>query len=441
MKKAIKYITIFIVTVFILFLLLVITALIPREKIENNIRESTEAFYNDKDRKTLEKTEVLGEKQYEYRHIYADAMLLNIIYNIDTNNPIESIMEAKYYSEYGGKQITYDFNKIIDEQHEANVQYIRYWHGSMSIIRPLLTFMNLNQIYILNAIILLIGTIILLSLFIKYKLKELIIAYILGLIMCTVLVVPFCLEYYWTFLIMTIVSILSIILYKKGKKLNTLFMITGIITCYFDFLSTEIITILVPVLIILTISYKENKINNFKSCSKFLVISILFWSIGYVGMWISKWLLASIILKINALGYVINDMLYRINGTGNPEITILSRATNLPLRAIDKNIRTIFPIQFLINQKVLSIIICCIVITEIIFIRKKEIKKLWFSGLLLLIAIMPYIRYLVLSSHSFTHYFFTFRAQIVTIMAIVLAIRYSIDENIAKIEIGRKKMH
>ena len=441
MKKTIKYITIFIVTVLILFLLLVITALIPREKIENNIRESTEAFYNDKDRKILEKAEVLGKEQYEYRHIYADAMLLNIIYNIDTSNPIRAVIEAKYYSEDGAKQITYDFNKIVEEQHEANVQYIRYWHGSMSIIRPLLTFLNLNQIYILNAIILLIGTIILLSLFIKYKLKELIIAYILGLIMCTVLVVPFCLEYYWTFLIMTVVSILSIILYKKEKNLNILFMITGIITCYFDFLSTEIITILVPVLIILTISYKENKINNFKSCSKFLVISILFWSIGYVGMWISKWLLASIILKINALDYVINDMLYRINGTGNPEITILSRATNLPLRAIDKNIRTIFPIQFLINQKVLSIIICCIVITEIIFIRKKEIKKLWFSGLLLIIAIMPYIRYLVLSSHSFTHYFFTFRAQIVTIMAIVLAIRYSIDENIAKIEIGRKKMH
>ena len=368
-------------------------------------------------------------------------MLLNIIYYIDTSNPIESIMEAKYYSEDGEKQITYDFNKMIDEQHEANVQYIRYWHGSMSVIRPLLTFLNLNQIYVLNAIILLIGTIILIIIFIKYNLKELAIAYILGLIMCTAIVVPFCLEYYWTFLIMTIVSILSIILYKKGKNLNTLFMITGIITCYFDFLSTELITILVPVLIILTISYKENKISNFKKGFKFLIISIIFWSIGYIGMWISKWILASIILKINALDYVINDMLFRINGTGNPERTILARATNLPLRAVDKNIRTIFPIQFLINQKVLTIVILCIIITEIIFIRKKDIKKLWFSGLLLIISIIPYIRYLILASHSFSHYFFTFRAQIVTIIGIVLAIIYSIDEDIAKIEINRKKKH
>lgn len=441
MKKTIKYIIIFIVTVLILFLLLVVTALIPREKIEDNIRESTETFYYDKNKKILEKTEVLGEEQYEYRHIYADAMLLNIIYYIDTSNPIESIMEAKYYSEDGEKQITYDFNKMIDEQHEANVQYIRYWHGSMSVIRPLLTFLNLNQIYVLNAIILLIGTIILIIIFIKYNLKELAIAYILGLIMCTAIVVPFCLEYYWTFLIMTIVSILSIILYKKGKNLNTLFMITGIITCYFDFLSTELITILVPVLIILTISYKENKISNFKNGFKFLIISIIFWCIGYIGMWISKWILASIILKINALDYVINDMLFRINGTGNPERTILARATNLPLRAVDKNIRTIFPIQFLINQKVLTIVILCIIITEIIFIRKKDIKKLWFSGLLLIISIIPYIRYLILASHSFSHYFFTFRAQIVTIIGIVLAIIYSIDEDIAKIEINRKKKH
>ena len=158
-------------------------------------------------------------------------------------------------------------------------------------------------------------------------------------------------------------------------------------------------------------------------------------------MWISKWILASIILKINALDYVINDMVFRINGTGNPERTILARATNLPLRAVDKNIRTIFPIQFLINQKVLTIVILCIIITEIIFIRKKDIKKLWFSGLLLIISIIPYIRYLILASHSFSHYFFTFRAQIVTIIGIVLAIIYSIDEDIAKIEINRKKKH
>ena len=349
-------------------------------------------------------------------------------------------MEAKYFSPDYNRFLTIDFKKMIDENKKANTQYMRYWHGSMSIIRPLLIFFNITQIYTINAVILTILAIILLIMLLKTKIKELVIAYIVGLIMCSVIIVPFCLEYFWTFLIMFIVSIIAIILNKKEKNLNAMFMITGICTCYFDFLTTEIITLLVPIIIILTIRYNQNKMTNFKSGLKFLFISTLFWVLGYVGMWLMKWILASIILKVNALDYVINAMKYRINGTGykHPRNALKSRP-DLPLKVITLNINTLFPLDILNRLNLTKILLICIIIIEGIIIRKKDIKKLWFSGLLLLIALTPYIRYAILSNHSYIHYFFTFRSQIISIMAIILAIIYSIDKSMfKKVRIRRK---
>ncbi len=39
-----------------------------------------------------------------------------------------------------------------------------------------------------------------------------------------------------------------------------------------------------------------------------------------------------------------------------------------------------------------------------------------------IMAIIPYIRFIVLHNHSYIHYFFTYRAQAATIMAIVLIV-------------------
>lgn len=438
MKELIKYIVIFFITLIILFGLLVITAKIPREFISNNIKESTSEFHT-----SSEIDKVVIKREYTYRHIYADAMLLNIIYCIDSSKPVQSVMEAKYYSELKekinskyenevvNKSISYDFNELVDGEHEGNQQYIRYWHGSMSIIRPLLVFLNLKQIYILNFIIISILTIILLIMLIKTKIKELVIAFVISLIMCFVIIVPFCLEYTWTYMIMLVASIIALILEKKGRKLNILFFITGIVTCYLDFLSTELLTFMIPILLILVIRYKQNRLTNFKDGLKFMVISSVLWGIGYVGMWFAKWILASIILKINAFDYVIDNAIERINGGNNAIVKI----DNMYINAIVDNLLTLFPINIQKRVERLYFIPIVIIIFVLIFIKKKNWRELWFPALLIIIALIPYIRYLILADHSYRHYFFTFRLQMISIIALILAVVYSIDRNIANYKI------
>lgn len=444
MKKIIKYIAMFVITLFLLLGILVLTAKIPQNMISENIKESTLAFnlISDVERKE-------EDKSYTYRHMYADAMLLNIIWCIDTETPLKSVMEAKYYSpdvawtqeKYGGdkgnikvfeRSIDYKFDELVDENYEGNVQYLRYWHGSISILRPLLILFNLQQIYIINAIILISLAIVLAILLIKSKLYEMLLAFVVALIMCQPGVVPFCLEYYWTYLIMFVVSIIAIILEIKNKKTEGLFLLTGMVTCFLDFLSTELLTVLIPMMIILVYRYKNNSITKCSEGIKFIITSLLEWGFAYIGMWIAKWIIASIVLNVNAFDYVTERALERL------DINIIHGSL---LDVISQNVFALFPLNSEIGIKIVSVILISIIPIEIILIRKKEVKSLWISGLLFIIASIPYLRYIALANHSFLHYFFTFRAQLVSIIAIILAIIYSWDTNRLKNIIKRVKQN
>lgn len=428
-KNILKYILIYIITVITLFSALVLTTKIPKELIIDNLKESAE-YYKTKNgiqRKSL-------SREYETLHYYADSMLLNIMYFADSENSAESSMEAKFY-----KQRFYDSNgdfvDAIEKDKKANEQYIRYWHGSLSVLRPLMLVLNIEQIYTLTNITFWILFIALIVLLLK-KYKTLAIVFLISSVMCTLYITPKCIEYIWTVLIMLITSIISLLIEKKGNKnLYVMYFISGIITCYLDFLSTETITVLVPVLLVILVRYKENRIGNWKDVLKILVTSGILWFIAYSLMWVAKWILASMILNINALEYVKDNAMARINWNSEKIITYKTY-----LETFTKNIIKIYPLNKVTNNRSMLAIFALII--EIIAIfrvaslaiikRKKEksSKEGYIKFILLFIAIIPYLRYMILLNHSYFHSFFTFRAQLPSLIALSFIIIYSIDKKI-----------
>ena len=424
-KLILKYCITFIVTVIILFLALVLTAKIPRSLIKENIEKSSDEI-NEHIAQNYAQEDI-----YKRLHYHGDIIKLNIIYYINSNDAINSVMEAKYYSPSESEWIDLDLKSVINNINEPNVQYIRYWHGSMSILRPLLIFFSMNEIKIINTIILT-GLIIMLIIKLR-KIKHLIIAIIIGMIMCYIFVVPMCMEYMWTFSIMLISSIIVSDFVKKNKNTNMIFFITGIITCYFDFLTTEIITLFLPLILLLTLKYEKNEINNFKEGFKILLKSTMLWSAGYFGMWFAKWILASIIIKdVNIVEYIIKPATRRINGQ-----LYIKNDKNIIIEAILANLKTLFPIKILLKNNMLYWILGGIVVIELIFIRKKDLKKMWFSLLMIFIAATPYLRYTILSNHSYEHDFFTFRIQLISIISIILAMYYSWNKEFMKCTLKR----
>lgn len=219
LKSIIKYILIFIGLIAILLGTFVATVkFIPREKIENNIKESLPYLESN-----TELIEVKPTREYSYLHVYADEILLNMMYCMDSNQPLKSVMEAKYYSDNAVLEDLPSLEKALENGGQGNQEYIRYWHGSTIIIRPLLIFFNINEIYHIFAIIMIILIATLFIILIKKKQYILIIATIIGYIMIAINYVPFCLEYVWTFLIMLVVSIIGILTKKHNILLKEMY--------------------------------------------------------------------------------------------------------------------------------------------------------------------------------------------------------------------------
>ena len=428
LKKILKYIIIYITTVSILFSLLSLSSKIPKSSILKNIEESVTFF---KENAGID--EKLKRREYTTIHYYADSVLLNIIYCIDSHNPIESTMWAKYYKEVNA-DINNDFINVVEEDKEPNEQYLRYWHGSMLILRTLFTILNIEQIYLLNKIVMY-GLAMVLFILIFRKSKKIAIIFLISMTMVALPIVPYCLEYSWTFYIMIITSIIALLIESKGNKnLYKLFFISGILTCFLDFLTAEIITVLVPVLLVLMIRKEDNRVANFKEGFIFVVASCTLWGISYIAMWLTKWILASIILNINAFEYVKENAMLRINGLQG-----LDSKKEMYIGALYKNWHNLYPINIIKSQKNLVKYIVVFFAILIVSIDWKNIKKKWFVGLLVLIAMAPYLRYLVLANHSYRHAFFTFREQIISCIAIIGAILEILNYKILFKEIkGRK---
>lgn len=416
MKKIIKYVIIFVCTLMILFSALVASSKIPHSAIEENLIKSADFYSNKSGLQRMKKNHV-----YAFIHYYADTRKLNIINYIDSEKPIESTLWSKYYQEIKA-DTNKDFINAVREGREPNTNYLRYWNGCMLFIRPLLTTFNIEQIYLINKILLSILSLALLVVLYK-KSKKLMIIFIASLILTATWYASMCIEYSVMFYVTFIASIIAIKIdnNKKGKsedtvnkKLFNLFLITGIMTTFFDFLTTELLTIFVPVIFVLLIRKEENRLRSIKDTQLFVIKSCVLWFAGYCGMWVAKWILSSLILHIDAMEYVKDDFVQRVNGLqglGNHKI--------LYSGVIGRNFFAIPVFDFLkrnINNWYIRIILIAFLFLFFISFNWKRLKKEKILWILIAIGIMPYIRYFILANHSYRHAMFTFREQIITII-------------------------
>ncbi len=421
-KHSLKYILVFLITVMLLTGILVLSAKIPKSAIEDNIHES--AVY-------LCEGELFGMKINGVNSSkidrYADSILLGIAYGYDSEHPIRSVMQSLYYH-LDTQNENENLLDAVENDYEPNQQYMRYWHGSIAVVRPLLLFFNIRQIYILNGIIMTSLVICLLTILIKNKAYAPAIGVAAGLIATASWFVPFSLEYTWSYMIMLIMSIIGVQLAFRGRKdyAGIFFMIGGVVTSYMDFLTTETLTLLIPLILILWISMrKEENVTRFYFVKKSVKAAGI-WICGYVGMWLMKWTMAALVLKENVWPYISEHIGERLGG--DIGISPWQYITG----AVFRNIKCLFPLEY----GVIGILVAIVLLLTVAYFgyvyRKKNIRK---NRVLIYAAagIVPYIRYIILHNHSYLHCFFTYRAQMATILVIVLIL-----EEMAELKYFRK---
>lgn len=392
MKNIAKYSVVFLLLIAAYFVFGVLSCVLPDKAIKRHIAESApviaaEGLY----------PRLLNDMEQYRLDNFTDALMMNQIYNIDRKHPVKSAMRMIRSSEKGrdwdqpGLLVRRVNGEELEEQH-----YSRYWHGGSFLYRLLFLTMDYAT---LRFVLLLISSGLLLSLACAYFrkagwLKTL--ALSMGFVITYGFITQFSMQFF-PVLAITIIGSLLVIQREASKGFGLLFFIIGSLTCYFDLLTTPLLTLGIPLAILLSLKSNQGFLlkNNFIE----VVQLILLWGLGFALTFVTKWALASLILGQNIFADAYEVSLYRMEAD---EFTRWDAVT----------------MNFdMLNWWIIAIVAVVMLVFNLIKYRSFNYKK---AILFLLIALMPYVWYLILSNHSYQHWWFTFRLQAVTVACLML---------------------
>ena len=135
------------------------------------------------------------------------------------------------------------------------------------------------------------------------------ITFFLSLCMVKIWNVRLSMEYQPAFILGFGFCILYLLYEKKGNQgLLALAVVSGVMTSFFDFLTTETVTILLPLILVITVRTMDGRIGKWKENMIFLVTQGIAWLLSYGMTFPVKWILASVVTGENK--FVFDDERY-----------------------------------------------------------------------------------------------------------------------------------
>ena len=413
-------------------LLLAVCALIPQSAIRQSCLDA-ETYFSANESFPLLFERSLGSRMDHY----ADAALLNVIYNVNEEKPLYSMIAAPYYR-IEGHDIRMDYRSAVVDGLAPNSEYSRYWHGSQVLIRPLLLFTSVTGCRIILFALLLALNAVLAVLLIRRKAVRPLMIYLAALLAVQFFMTAFTLEYVMVFLVAAGACIAVAVLFARPhplevvrQRMTVICIVSGAVTCFVDFLTAETLAFTIPVLLWMMLD-KERKDSSLTLRQMFalLVRWGAAWLAAYAAMFAVKWVLVFFVLGKEAFWGIFSSAAYRVNRPvtvheGQVTSTVVSGRLAMMLA---RNLGCLFPISSQLTVPVIlwSAAGILFVLGAVFYLfRGTKLDGTFIAGQLLLGAV-PYLRFLVLSSHAYDHYFFTYRAQMATVMALCGVMVYSL---------------
>lgn len=416
-KKCMQAGGIFACTLCILCGLFLLSARIPKESVREHILESAYRMEEQGERFCLEEG-----KDWTCMDNYADSEWLNILYSLDPERPWQTMLESPIYVDFEGdaESLTHALVMRVEQELIANTVYDRYWHGMVMILRPLLVFMNMEQIYRVMAVVFLLLFLCLCVLLHRRKLTYVAVLMALAVLPCGLQYVPFCAEY-WSPWLLSLLLMIYVLLRRPGVWEGCLLMmVSGICTAYFDFLTTETVTFGLPFMLLLLLWQQENRKENTVGYLLAMVQAGVLWAAGYGITMVVKWTGATVLLKMNRISFALSKATY---WEGGREGESISRS-----EGILANIRMIAPFRGIGDDLNLLLVLLAVMGAVFCFaFLFRKTKRPVVSPVILMIACIPIFRFLVMAVHVNYHYFFTYRALYLTVTAVMIYVIEVVD--------------
>ncbi len=395
------------------FLLLLVNVL-PNERMQRHISESTSVMEEEGDYPML----MDGYISSRLDNFTDSIMLVTAANKEDTNFVDRTVnMYRVNYEDKRPAEVLVDYGKGNPDYTVSG--YPRYWHGYQLALKPLLLIFNYQEIRYINMCLQILLIAFVVAIMWKKDMKLYILPYLVTICSLMPASVALSLQFSAVFYLTNISIILLLIWFESIQVTgNTLsfFLSVGMMTSYFDLLTYPLVTCGIP-LIVYFILKKEHSIQS--DILETVQYGII-WAIGYGGMWAGKWIIGSILLRKN----IINDALAAIfNRTSSEDYG--------RKEAILKNMSAMFetPIKYIFLLLILILVISLI-------IRMVKDKKIYLKNFhYVIIAAIPFAWYMVLVNHSCVHFWFTYRELAIFIFAILVWLCKNLEECKKKTEI------
>lgn len=357
---------------------------------------------------------------------YTDNLMMNIAAFPQQESLVRRTLLVPYADFYGGADMSSHLTDLVNGRevtHEYTTYYGRYWHGYLTVLKPLFTFLNYGQIRILNLVLMLFLLFLVEKKTIKVSGLSTGLAFLSVLLCINPVSAVLCMQYS-TVTYITLISLLILLtIREKSEKLPDLFFLylsTGIAVAFFDLLTFPLVTL--GTLLITELLTEKNKKSLFSKLYS-IVRKSAYWCLGYFGMWGSKHMLVGMLTDYDIWLDVKATAFTRIKG-GELDLSLAN--------IYKENLRIIAESPVLII--ILVLIVFCAIVS---LIRNKKLKftektgKSFITELIpyIFIALYPFVWYAVLRNHSLTHCWLTFRELAIMVYAITEMVVVCIKSN------------
>ena len=412
-RRNMMHIAVFAAVTLLLYLLMVLAATVPNAAIQKNMRRSAQVYEN-ADRYAFSED---GRFQ-NVADNHADQMWLNIGWNMGFGNPFVSALNTGYFdgAEYGSEAALY---MTVAKGRMANADYTRYWHGTAGLMRILHLFTDVQGVKFLGMLCLLLLLLNTLKQLVKDGHWELSGCLMLSLIWVQAWNLRLSVEYLPCFLICFALCPAYLHLERKSDYyLELLSVVSGTLTAHFDFLTTETVTILIPLILVIAVRSRERRLESPKTVLKMLLRCVVCWGLAYGGSFVVKWVAVCLATGENHFLAAVNSAAQRIGGA----VTV-DRLRKAPgfFMAIAANFSVLFEGASRTEyRKVIGYLVVIAVLIAAVFRMNQTGSRIRPGTVFLLLLGSPVLlRFGILANHSYMHAFFTYRALASSVLALL----------------------
>lgn len=293
MKLFLKMACVLLCGIVVGYVLLLGAFLLPVEPIRQNVLASVPALNGEWDEEASYEQLVPGYLSTQLDNSTDAAMLMHAMHESDLPVTVRAAECFCYISDGNAFSTLLGYQEQAKTNKLASAPVARYWHGYLVLLKPLLLAASYLDIRVLLMAVQ--GGMLALTLvgLCKRRLEKLVGPFLISLLFLSPHITGFSLQYSTSLCVFLLAVLLLLYLpprFFEGRRTAFFFLLTGMLTCYADYLTYPIVAFGMTFVVCMFLFPKKNAKEEWK---RFVLLGFC-WCMGYFGMWAGKWGIASL---------------------------------------------------------------------------------------------------------------------------------------------------